>query len=80
MAKPKSKEVVQPVTGKFYTVGKTSHLLYEAFEIEVVNGQVVAVKTLSRAPDLAQSAVGYCSREIWVALRQQTSADIGPKE
>jgi hypothetical protein len=64
------------VTGKFYTVGKSGHLLAEAFEIELKDGVVVGVKSLSRAPDLSATAVGICSREIWVNLRTQQTDEI----
>jgi hypothetical protein len=61
-----------PVTGRFVGVGKSSHLLYEAFEVTLKDGVVVEVKPLSRAPDLAANAVGACAHEIWQALRLQS--------
>lgn len=61
-----------PVTGTFLTVVKSEHLLYQAIQIEVFQGIVVDIKILSKAPDLAASAVGICSREIWDVLRSQT--------
>lgn len=63
------------VTGKFYMVGKSDHLLYETFEIDVVDGVVTAVNRISRAPDTAQTAVGFASRAIWQNLRVQKSLD-----
>ena len=64
------------VTGTFHGVFKSSHLLYQAFEVELKDGTVVGLKGLSRAPDLAASAVGVCSREIWRALRDQAVTDV----
>lgn len=66
------------VTGKFHTVIKESHLLYSAIEIDVYKGLVTDVRVLSRAPDMAQSAVGITSREIWVALRNHEREKVIP--
>ena len=63
------------VSGKFVTVAKNSHLLYEAFEVEIYKGIVVAVKTLSRAPDLSQIAIGSCQRELWSNMNQKQVVD-----
>ena len=63
------------ITGKFYTVGKTSHLLYEAYEVTIENGVVVNVRSLSRAPDMPQVAVGACTHELQVNLRTQEALD-----
>ncbi|MHA4899785.1 hypothetical protein, partial [Enterococcus faecium] len=41
------------INGRFCTVMKTDHLLYEAVEVELFNGIAVGIKRLSRAPDLA---------------------------
>lgn len=60
-----------PVNGKFYTTAKVDHLLYCAYEIEVKDGVVVGVKCLSRAPDLAATAIGACTRDLWVNMRTQ---------
>lgn len=60
------------VTGRFFTCVKTSHLLYMPCEIEVVKGMVTSFKLIARAPDMAQSACGVVSREVWRALREQT--------
>lgn len=59
------------ITGKFYTVGKTGHLLYEAYEVTIENGVVIAARSLSRAPDMPQVAVGACTHEMQVNLRTQ---------
>jgi hypothetical protein len=64
------------VSGRFFCVGKSDHLLYEAFELEVKDGVVVAVRGLSRAPDLAATAVGACTRELWVNLRTQPALKV----
>jgi len=70
--KPAPTPVSTPTTsGTFFTVVKSEHLLYLAFEIVVVDGVVVSSKSISRAPDLQASAVGICSREIWAAGRRQ---------
>lgn len=74
----KAKNIPLQVTGTFHTVVKSSHLLYEAVEVSVKDGVVVNVKVLSRAPDLAQSAVGTCSREIWSNLRHQKREAVVP--
>lgn len=65
------------VSGIFYAVGKDSHLLYTAWEVEVKDGVVVRVKGLSRAPDLAATAVGKCASEIWSNLRTQKAPNAG---
>lgn len=81
MSKLKSKieatstKLPQP-TGRFYTVAKDSHLLYSAFQIDVIDGVVVEVKCLSRAPDLLASAVGYAQSELWAASKDQKTEDI----
>jgi hypothetical protein len=67
-----------PVTGTFFTVAKQSHLLYEAFEITVKDGVVTDVKNISRAPDLAHTAVAICQRELWVKLRVQNKETVAP--
>jgi hypothetical protein len=65
------------VTGTFFTVVKESHLLYEALEIEIVDGVVVSVTSLNRAPDLSQVAIGNCQRRLWkVAMEQDKSTVI----
>ena len=65
------------VTGTFFTVVKESHLLYEALEIEIVDGVVVSVTSLNRAPDLSQVAIGNCQRRLWkVAMIQEKSTVI----
>lgn len=72
----KTENVVAPVKGvtaKCYLVAKDSHLLYEAYEVTLVDGVVTDVKCLSRAPDLAASAVGQASAAIWRALRDTTT-------
>lgn len=63
------------VTGKFVTVNKNSHLLYEAFEIEIFKGIVVAIRPLSRAPDLSQIAIGSCQRQLWANMEQRAVLD-----
>lgn len=63
-------------TGRFYTVAKDSHLLFSAFQIDVVDGVVVEIKCLSRAPDLLASAVGYAQSELWSASRTQKTEDL----
>ena len=63
------------VTGKFVTVAKNSHLLYEAFEIEVYKVIVVSCKPLSRAPDLSQIAIGSCQRQLWANMNQKQVAE-----
>jgi len=80
--KPKKEEALLPldVTGTFHTVVKSSHLLYEAIEISVHMGIVIGIKVLSRAPDLAQAAVGICSREIWNNLRTHEKEKVLPDE
>lgn len=80
MSKSKKVEQLQDnfpieVTGKFVTVNKNSHLLYEAFEIEVYKGIVVSVKPLSRAPDLSQIAIGSCQRQLWQNMNQRQVVD-----
>jgi len=64
------------VSGVFHTVVKQAHLLYEALEITVKDGLVTEVRSLSRAPDLAQTAVAACQREIWSMLRTQTKEGV----
>ena len=86
MAKPARKPEVEAaddllpvdVNGKFHAVIKDSHLLYSAIEISVYKGLVTEVKVLSRAPDMAQSAVGITSREIWAALRSHEREKVLP--
>jgi hypothetical protein len=73
--KPSGNKLPQP-TGRFYTVAKDSHLLYSAYQIDVVDGVVVEVKCLSRAPDLLASAVGYAQSELWAASKDQKSGDL----
>lgn len=63
-------------TGSFYTVAKDSHLLYSAFRVDVVDGIVVDVVCLSRAPDLLASAVGYAQSELWSSARTQDTGDM----
>ena len=63
-------------SGRFYTVAKDSHLLYSAFQLDVVDGVVTVVKCISRAPDLLASAVGYAQSELWAASREQKTEDI----
>jgi hypothetical protein len=63
------------VTGKFVTVSKSSHLLYEAFEVEIYKGIVVSCKTLSRAPDLSQISIGACQRNLWSSMDQKRVVD-----
>lgn len=76
----KTEEALLPlnVSGTFHAVVKSDHLLYEAVEITVHMGIVVGVKVLSRAPDLAQTAVGSCSREIWNHLRTHDRGKVIP--
>jgi len=78
--KPEPVDELLPVdvNGKFHTVIKESHLLYSAIEITVYKGLVTDVKVLSRAPDMAQAAVGLTSREIWVALRSHEREKVLP--
>ena len=66
------------VSGTFHTVVKDSHLLYSAVEITVYKGLVTEVKVLSRAPDMAAAAVGICSRETWVAMRNHEKEKVLP--
>jgi hypothetical protein len=78
------KAVVKPefkinVTGKFYSVVKVSHLLYVAYEIEVLKGVVVSTKCLSRAPDQQHTAVGAATSEIWPASREQNIETVFPE-
>lgn len=68
---PSQKRSPPSVTGTFYCVARESHLLYQAFEIDVRDGVVTAVRCLSRAPDLAASSVGHCARGLWVNARTQ---------
>lgn len=70
---------IPKVSGTFHTVAKVSHLLYEAVEVELKDGVVVSVKSVSRAPDLAATAVGHCSRRIWEELRGQEMGEVCPK-
>jgi len=65
-----------PISGTFFTVAKSGHLLTEAVEIEVRDGYVVGFKVISRAPDLAQSAVAVCQRRIWEVLRKQSREEV----
>lgn len=69
----KKSEAVSPakgVTAKTYCVVKADHLLYLAYEIELVDGVVVSTRCLSRAEDLAASAVGQASSAIWKTISQ----------
>lgn len=66
---------LEGITGKFYTVGRSAHLLYEAYEIELRDGAVVGVRRLSRAPDMAPTAVAACAAELWANLRTQGALD-----
>ena len=76
--KKEKNELPIEVTGRFYTCAKHSHLLYMPIEIEVYKGVVVGFKLIARAPDLAQSACGVVSREVWKALRDQTLETLCP--
>jgi len=60
-----SKKKQQQVTGSFYAVIKCEHLLYEALEVEILNGEIQAVRTVSRAPDSQAQAVGNCASKLW---------------
>lgn len=69
----KKQEAVSPtkgVTAKCYLVAKDSHLLFEAFEVTLVDGVVSEIRNLSRAPDLAASAIGQASSAMWKAISQ----------
>ena len=61
---------------KAVTVVKTSWLLAEAYEIEVLicDGQAVIVgtKCLSRAPDTYASAIGVAAAQLWKYVRELT--------
>lgn len=64
------------ISGRFYTVVRVEHLLYEAVEVVVKDGVVTSSRVLSRAPDLAATAVGFASREIWQVLRTQQKSEV----
>lgn len=64
------------ITGTFFTVVKESHLLYEALEIEIIDGVVVSVTSLNRAPDLSQIAIGNCQRRLWQVAMQQKKEEV----
>lgn len=63
-------------SGKFYAVAKESHLLYEAFEITVENGEVVKVTNLRKAPDMLQVLVKECEQQLWTNARQLSSKSV----
>lgn len=65
MSKPK------PITCKSIAVFKVDDLLTLAVELEIIDGKVVSIKNVSRAPNVPASTIGAGNKNLWDQARSQ---------
>lgn len=58
-------QVKIPITITAVAVFKTSYLTAESVQLEIVDGVVVSVKPLTRAPDMFATAIAQCTPVLW---------------
>lgn len=73
MTKSKPQQQPRGVSCTAYTVGKSGTNNAQSFEIKIVDGRVVEVREVSRAPDMAAVVIGGLIDRLWHAYRNQRS-------
>lgn len=82
MKKQNKEEAINPLADtplpsivKAVTVIKTNYLSCVAYELTIIDGQILEAKPISEAPDVMAITAGHCSRKLWEFSKDQKSKD-----